>query len=119
MEPRQGGRFHIWHMLTSKMPFCNLCARERRYFRGENCALRRYAPWLRARKYLPATLVSLTTNKNPGRKGRGSKSMAVEPTNDSANQKNKYKCGNRCTKSRKENNVIHRHKYKLFMQMLK
>lgn len=26
MEPRQGGRFHIWHMLTREMPFCNLCA---------------------------------------------------------------------------------------------
>ena len=37
MEPRLRGRFHIWHMLTREMPFCNLCARERRYFRGENC----------------------------------------------------------------------------------
>ena len=45
--------------------------------------------------------------------------MAIEPTDDSADQKNKYKCGNRCTKSRKENNTIHRHKYNLFMQMLK
>lgn len=26
-------------------------------------------------------------NKNPGREGRGSKSMAVKPTNDSADQK--------------------------------
>ena len=37
----------------------NHSARRRRYLGGENCALRRYAPWLRARKYLPAKLVSL------------------------------------------------------------
>lgn len=45
--------------------------------------------------------------------------MAAKPTNDSTDQKNKDKYSNCCTKSRKENNVIHRHKYKLFMQMLK
>lgn len=28
MEPRQGGRFHIWHMLTREMPFCNHALRK-------------------------------------------------------------------------------------------
>lgn len=28
---------HLAYVGTREMPFCNLCARERRYFRGENC----------------------------------------------------------------------------------
>lgn len=43
MEPRQGGRFHIWHMLTRKMPFCNLCASKDGTFERENCAPKRPA----------------------------------------------------------------------------
>ena len=43
MEPRQGGRFHIWHMLTREMPFCNLCASKDGTFERENCAPKRPA----------------------------------------------------------------------------
>lgn len=44
MEPRQGGRFHIWHMLTREMPFCNLCAsKDGTFERDENCAPKRPA----------------------------------------------------------------------------
>lgn len=38
MEPRLRGRFHIWHMLTREMPFCNLCASKDGTFERENCA---------------------------------------------------------------------------------
>ena len=37
MEPRLRGRFHIWHMLTREMPFCNLCASKGGTFERENC----------------------------------------------------------------------------------
>lgn len=43
MEPRQGGRFHIWHTLTREMPFCNLCASKDGTFERENCAPKRPA----------------------------------------------------------------------------
>ena len=56
MEPRQGGRFHIWHILgpgrafphlayirTREMPFCNLCASKDGTFERENCAPKRPA----------------------------------------------------------------------------
>lgn len=43
MEPRLGGRFHIWHMLTREMPFCNLCASKDGTFERENCAPKRPA----------------------------------------------------------------------------
>lgn len=43
MEPRQGGRFHIWHMLTREMPFRNLCASKDGTFERENCAPKRPA----------------------------------------------------------------------------
>lgn len=47
MEPRQGGRFHIWHMLgicwDKGEPFCNLCASKDGTFERENCAPKRPA----------------------------------------------------------------------------
>lgn len=47
MEPRQGGRFHIWHMLTREMPFCNLCAsKDGTFERDENCAPKRQREWI-------------------------------------------------------------------------
>lgn len=95
MEPRQGGRFHIWHMLTREMPFCNLCASKDGTFERENCAPKRPArfrgldlasaissapetitrPFLTAaRMYILAKPVSLWTKqtKTPVSKGRGS-----------------------------------------------
>lgn len=135
---------HLAYIGTRKMPFCNLCASKDGTFERENCAPKRPArfrgldlasaissaletitrPFLTAaRMYILAKPVSLWTKQNKqkprSRWAGGSKLMAVKPTDDSANQKNKYKCGNCCTESRKKNNVIHRHKYKLFMQMLK
>lgn len=136
---------HLAYIRTREMPFCNLCASKDGTFERENCAPKRPArfqgldlasaissapeiitrPFLTAaRLYIPAVpgwsrIGRYYRQKTPVAKGRGSKSMAIKPTDDSADQKNKYKCGNCCTKSRKENNVIHRHKYKLFMQMLK
>jgi hypothetical protein len=34
MEPRQGGRFHIWHMLDEGDAFLQPMRFERRYFRA-------------------------------------------------------------------------------------
>lgn len=132
MEPRQGGRFHIWHMLTREMPFCNLCASKDGTFERENCAPKRPArfrgldlasaissapetitrPFLTAaRMYILAKPVSLTNNlsnfpqgktqkegvhqertilqKKPRSRRPGFESMAVKPTDNSADQKQK------------------------------
>lgn len=82
MEPRQGRRFHIWHMLTREMPFCNLCASKDGTFERENYyvtppdgltagtlrvfGLHGFTSW----GIYQLTLVSLT-QKTPVAKGRG------------------------------------------------
>lgn len=67
MEPRLRGRFHIWHMLTREMPFCNLCASKDGTFERENCVPMRAAlfrasisrpRYLRLRKQLLASLLT-------------------------------------------------------------
>lgn len=110
MDPRLICRFHIWHMLTREMPFCDQYAGERRYFRPRT---RRYerlrGAGSRSRSAISSTLGAITRHslhapvlfkwghrKTPVDERPGLQLMAIEITNNRTHERNEQKKEQNC-----------------------